>query len=311
MSSQVTTAFVQQYRAAVFHLSQQQGSLLRGAVRNESQHSKADFYDRIGTVSAQRKLTRHGDTPQMDTPHSRRKVTLEDYEWADLVDSADKLRMLMDPTGEYAKAAAMSFGRTMDDVLIAAALGDAYTGETGSSTQALGTGQRVVAHTAGTISGLNTYALRKASYLLNSGNVDPRIQRYCAINAKMLDSLLSETAVQSSDYNTVKALVNGEIDTWLGFKFIRTEQLVAPSVAFSFDSTTGLYNSGGTAVTLSTSKSAICWAQDGLLLSIGQDMKAEIGPRADKSYSTQVYASMSIGATRMEEAKVVEIITAA
>lgn len=65
----------------------------------------------------------------MDTPHSRRMVTLSDYEWADLVDDQDKIRMLIDPTSEYAMAASWAFGRSKDDVIIAAALGTAYSGE--------------------------------------------------------------------------------------------------------------------------------------------------------------------------------------
>ena len=36
MSSQITTAFVEQYSANIQMLSQQMGSLLRDAVRNES-----------------------------------------------------------------------------------------------------------------------------------------------------------------------------------------------------------------------------------------------------------------------------------
>jgi hypothetical protein len=238
-------------------------------------------------------------------------VTLADYEYADLIDDQDKIRTLIDPTNPYVQAAQWAMGRAMDDALIASALGNAYGGETGTSTVALGSGQRVVSVASSAIAGMNVAALRTASYLLNLGDVDPDLPRHIAINAKMLSALLAETAVTSADYNNVKALVEGKVDTFMGFKFHRLERLVAPSVAFTFDTSTGLYSGGGTSVTLGSAKSAICWVGDGLLLSVGEDAMSDIGPRRDKGNSTQVYTRMSIGATRMEEAKVVEIITAA
>lgn len=308
MSSQIDVARVQQFKQNIFHLSQQKGSALRQAVMVESQQGKAAFYDRLGKVTPQLRTSRHSDSPIIDTPHSRRMVTLKDYEWGDMVDKQDLVRMIEDPTSKYVQAAMWSLGRGMDDEIIAAALGNAYGGEAGASSVALGTGQRVVSVASTAISNLNVQALRKAKYILDNNDVDPSLPRYIAINAKMLEGLLQDTAVTSADYNSVKALVQGELDTFLGFKFIRTQRLVAPSVAFTFNTTTGLYSGGGTSVTLTTSKSAICWAGDALLLAVGQDMMAEVGPRADKGFNTYAYASMSIGATRLEEEKVVEII---
>ena len=132
MSSQVTTAFVQQYSANVQMLSQQMGSRLRDAVRIENVVGKNAFIDQIGKATAQLRTSRHADTPQLDTPHARRRLSLASYEYADLIDDQDKVRMLIDPTSFYAQAAAAAMGRAMDDVIITAALGTASTGETGS-----------------------------------------------------------------------------------------------------------------------------------------------------------------------------------
>ena len=85
MSFQITTAFVQQYKSNVQLLSQQMGSRLRGSCRVESVQAEFAFFEQIGAVTAQLKISRHGDTPQYDTPHARRRVGLNDYEWADLV----------------------------------------------------------------------------------------------------------------------------------------------------------------------------------------------------------------------------------
>ena len=94
MSSAITTAFVQQYSNNVQMLSQAKGSLLRQAVDVENVVGKNAYFDQVGSATAQKRTTRHADTPQMDTPHSRRRVSLVDYEYADLIDNQDKVNFL-------------------------------------------------------------------------------------------------------------------------------------------------------------------------------------------------------------------------
>ena len=84
MSTQITTAFVNQYSSNVQLLSQQMGSLLRSAVDVETVNGDKAFFEQVGSAAAEEKTTRNSDTPLMDTPHSRRMVTLADYEYADL-----------------------------------------------------------------------------------------------------------------------------------------------------------------------------------------------------------------------------------
>ena len=91
MSNQITTAFVQQYSSNVQMLAQQMGSRLREAVDVESVTGKNSYFDQVGVTAAQVRTSRHASTPQIDTPHSRRRVCLADYEWADLIDDADKV----------------------------------------------------------------------------------------------------------------------------------------------------------------------------------------------------------------------------
>ena len=280
MSSQITTAFVEQYSANIQMLSQQMGSLLRDKVRVESVVGKNAFFDQVGSVTAQLRTSRHADTPQIDTPHSRRRLSLADYEFADLIDQTDKVRLLIDPTSSYAQAAAMAMGRAMDDVIITAALGTASTGETGTGTETVQTG--VVKGTTG----LTVAKLISAKDLLDKADVDPSIPRHIIVGPEQLGNLLGDSEVTSSDFNTVKALVRGELDSYLGFKFTVSNRLPK----------TG------------NDRTCIAYAQDGLLLGIGKDISARIDERADKSYATQVYYCQTIGATRMESAKVVPIV---
>jgi len=308
MSMQITEAFVQQYRNNLFHLSQQKGSRLRGAVRSEMQKGKNQFFDRLGQAVAVKKISRHSDTPQIDSAHSRRRVSLEDYIWADLIDDEDKIRTLIDPASPYSQSAMWALGRAMDDVIIAAAGGTAYAGEAGSTSVVLPNSQKLLAATEaapGTPTNLNVDTLRRAKQLFDEADVDESIPRYMAITSSQLYSLLGQTEITSADYNVVKALVNGQVDSFMGFKFIRLERVLNGS-NIQYDTSTGAIGSG--VGSLATGRLCFAWAQDGLVLSVGKDMEAKIDPRPDKNYAMQVFARMSIGATRLEEEKVVQVI---
>lgn len=119
MSFQVNTAFVQQYSTNVQLLLQQRGSKLREACTMGSYTGKAaKAVEQVGPVTAQKRTTRHADTPLISTPHDARWVFPTDYEWADMIDDQDKLRMLIDPTSPYAQNGAFALGRAMDDLIL-------------------------------------------------------------------------------------------------------------------------------------------------------------------------------------------------
>ena len=282
MSNQITTAFVQQYSNNVQMLSQQKGSLLRSAVDVETVVGKNAFFDQVGSALAVKRTTRHADTPQMDTPHARRRVSLVDYEYADLIDNQDKIRTLIDPTSSYASAAAFALGRAQDDEIIAALSGTAFTGETGSTSTALPSSQKI---TESGTAGLTIAKLRSAKELLDAASDDPSITRYIAVGPRQITDLLGTTEVTSSDFNSVKALANGEVNSFLGFNFIVSNRLTSAS----------------------SKRLCLVWAMDGCKMAIGQDLMTRIDERSDKGYAHQVYVCQSIGATRMEEDKVVTI----
>ena len=282
MSNQITTAFVQQYSNNVQMLSQQKGSLLRNTVDSETVQAKNAFFEQVGVATAVKRVSRHGDTPQIDTPHARRRVSMVDYEYADLIDKQDQVRTLIDPTSSYAQAAAFALGRAMDDEIITAVSGTAFSGETGSTSVTLPSAQKI---TESGTDGLTIAKLRNAKELFDSASVDPSIPRYIVVGPKQISDLLGTTQVTSSDFNTVKALANGEINSFLGFNFITSNRL---SIA-------------------SSKRLCLAFAMDGDKLALGQDIMTRIDERSDKGYATQVYVCMTMGATRMEEEKVVTV----
>jgi len=286
MSSQITTSFVEQYSSNVAMLSQQMGSKLRSSVDVESVTGKNAFFDQVGVTAAQLRTSRHGDTPQIDTPHSRRRLSLADYEWADLVDDVDKVRMLVDPTSSYAKAAAAAMNRAMDDVIITSFNASASTGVAGGSSTALPSSQKYA--TSDQSDGLTITKLLSAKKILDNNDVDPSLKRYIVCGPQQISDLLGTTQVTSGDYNTVKALAQGDINSYLGFEFITSTRL-------NMDSS------------YTTDRLVFAYTEDAIKLGIGKDIGAKISERADKSYSTQVYYAMSLGAVRMEEKAVVQI----
>jgi hypothetical protein len=128
--------------------------------------------------------------------------------------------------------------------------------------------------------GLNIGKLRAAKENLDANEADPDIPRFCVINAKQLSNLLAQTEVTSSDFNTVKALVQGEVSEFLGFSFLRTERI---------------------GVDTNSDHKVLYFAQSGILMGLGAQPTIKISERADKNHATQVFASMTIGSTRMEE----------
>lgn len=291
MSFQVDTALVQAYRANIDIKFQQMQSRLRPAVRNEAQAAEFEFYDRIGATDAVEVTNRHADTPLVSTPHDRRRVGLRDFDWADLIDNKDKIRMLADPTSAYTTNAVAAMNRAIDDVVINAAFGTAYIGKTGSSTVSFATGSEVAVDfvEAGTAtnSNLTIGKLRRTRYLLDKAEatIDGGYDLFLCCDPSQIQSLLRTTEVTNSDYSTVKALVQGEIDTFMGFKFIRSNRLpVVGSI-----------------------RQNIAWERQGLLLAMGMELRVDVGPRRDKRNSVQVYVCGSFGSTRMWEEKVLRI----
>ena len=224
MSTQITTAFVNQYRANVEHLLQQKGSVLRPFVRVESQNAEFEFYDRIGQTSAQEVTGRHQDTPLITVPHDRRRCSLRDFDWAELIDRPDRIRLLIDPTSPYAQNAGFALGRKMDEIIIAGAFDTVYTGKTGASTVTFPAGQQIavnyVESGGATNSGLTIGKLRKAKEMLDAAETDPSDPRYIICTAKQIHDLLTSTEVTSADFNSVKALVQGDVNTFMGFTFV-------------------------------------------------------------------------------------------
>lgn len=285
-----SNVYAQAYAANIMQLAQSKYSKLMPIVYMKPNVTAKVFYqDQIGQWSMSTKGGRNVQTPNNDPNLGRRQGTMVDYHDNRMLDRGDELRMLSDPRSAYTIAAAQSLGRQIDTIIAQKILSTANYGETGSTSITLGT-TAVTAHVnptlgvTGTPATLTFARVRAAKRALDLEDVEAE-DRFFVVPPQGMDALLNTTQATSSDYAAVKALVRGDIDTWMGFKWIMSNQL----------------SSSGTLTS--------CFAMQryALCLALGAEPLVRTDERTDLSYSWQVYYELNIGAVRLEEARVVQV----
>jgi stage V sporulation protein SpoVS len=294
MADNIASVYAVQYGTNISLLLQQKGSKLRGAVQTGSYKGKAsEVVTQYGATSARAVSTRYSPIVPVNTPNNRRWVFPEDFDWADLIDNFDKLRLLADPQSAYSQNGLYAMGRAIDDVIISGIFGANKTGEAGGTTTNFDTSNQQVAvnyAAAGNV-GLTVDKLREARRILMENEVDLDAEpAYCAISAEQHDDLLGQLQVTNADFNTdAPVLQDGKVTRFLGINFIHTERLP----------------------TSSGFRRCPVWVPSGVHLGMWNDIASNVTQRRDlSSHPFQVYLMGTFGATRTEEKKVVDILCA-
>jgi len=283
MADTQSTVYAQAYSRNMMQLAQQKyAKLLPYVYIKPNVRGKTFFQDQIGEWSMSVKGGRNVATPNNDPNLARRMGTMIDYHDNRMLDRGDELRTISDPKSAYTLAAASSLGRRIDLTILNAAVGTANYGETGSSSV---THSNVVATTAGYLYLSNIADIKKE---FDDSDVEED-DRIAVITPTVLSVMLQQSQLTSSDYNAVKALVNGDIDTFMGFKWIQSTRMASIS--------------GGNAT--AANYSCIAFQRYGVCLALADAPLVRTDERADLSYSWQVYYELNVGATRLEEARVV------
>ena len=291
MSINLPNWYVRQYATNIQLLLQQTDSRLNGAVRTGSHVGKsASPVDQVGAVSMQPVVGRFQPMGRVDAVLDRRWVFPFAFDLPQLIDSFDQLQILTDPKSSYVQNAVAAARRQMDDLIIDAFFADAKTGEEGATTTSFPAGNIVSVDFSATGEvGLTVAKLREAKRILMANEVDLKTdQIYCAVTARQHDNLLAETQVISTDFNEKPVLVEGMVTRFLGINLIHTERLDLVS---------------------SDNRQIPVWAKSGMYLGTWQDINTSISQRNDiQSEPWQAYLKMMMGATRLEEKKVVQIL---
>jgi hypothetical protein len=299
MPLNVPDNYVEQFNANTFMLAQQKGSRLLAACERETLQGEVGFVDWTGQVELQERLALYEDTKFTPVPLGRRRYVGRDYEGSDIIDDVSKVRMIADPASRLTRAFAAGQGRKIDDVIIEEFFAPAWAGKQGT-VQVNFTAANVIAGDfvetgSATHASLTVAKLRRAKLRLDKAEAgtEPDEQRYLACTADEIANLLRTTEVTSADFAEVKALVEGRINRFMGFDFIRSERLplVDPTAAHSN----------------ANPRRCMAWVKSGMVAVLPMEGNTMAMPDPTKSGNPRLISKLKVGAARMEEAKCVEI----
>lgn len=290
MATQIPIHYQDLYTANYRHLVQQKATLLRSRVMVDFFKGKSKQYPFVGKQAFRAVAGRNLDTTYVDPTLPKRWVFPTAWDLANLIDENDDdlLGTLGSPQNAFVQSHGAAAGRQFDYLIIQAAVGTAKSGETGSTDVALPSGQKVAVDLGGSTIGLTLAKLLQAKYIMDAADV-PEEDRFLAYSAKQLQDLLAVTEIKSSDYANVKALVDGKVNQFLGFTFIRVDKDLLP-----YTSSTGV-------------RMAVAFQKSGLVLGVVDDFGSTIDRIPNKNNSIQVRSTLLAGAARLEDTHVVEI----
>jgi hypothetical protein len=302
----LSTNFVRQYSGNIHMLLQQMGGVLAPYVQQETQSAEKQFYDQIGSVAAEQVVTRFPDSPVTNTPTDRRMVTITPYHVGDFIDTFEKVQTLIDPSSAIVENFVKALKRERDRVIYNAFFGSAYYGKDGTSTETFPTtltsttdGQVVDVDFGTANIGLTIAKLIEAKRAALALHWEVEDQMYFLINSSGLSDLLNLTAVQSADYNSIRALVGGDVKSFMGFEFVKWEGALVNGVNVLKGTDAG---GDGDTVTMYP-----VWQKGSVVAATGKEITTEVSRRADKSFMWYAYACAMFGATRMEKKRVLKV----
>jgi len=280
MAITIDQAYIETFERNVRHLAQQSVARLRPYVTEISTQSAAHNWERLGASDAVEKTSARTATPEADTPWSRRVSQASTFHNGDTVEPEDLVQMLVDPNSNYAQNLAMSMRRKQDDIIIAAATGTALNGDGTTSTLPA---SQVVGDGTGVIS-IDTVLETQEKYYSNDIHMDER--PIMVIGPTQQRKLMQLMEVTSGDYQNSKALATGVLPNWMGFDWVVSTRLQAPS-AGQID--------------------CLSFTRRGIGMQMNRDITAKAGEDPTKSFLMRLYTMMTLGAVRVEDEHVVRI----
>jgi hypothetical protein len=205
MAVSLSNAYVTLFDAEVKQAYQAKAMLVGAVRQRRGVEGLTVQFPKVGRGVATLRVPQTDVTP-LNVGFDKVTVNLQDWNAAEYSDIFNQQKVNFDERQELVQVVANAIGRRQDQLIIDA-LNAASVG-----------GNTVNSNVGGTSTNLNVAKLRAAKRLLDKNNV-PFTDRHIIVHANSLSSLLGETSVTSADFNTVRALVSGELNTFLGFTF--------------------------------------------------------------------------------------------
>jgi len=273
MAVGISSAFVQLFDAEVkqaYQSSRALAGLTRERTNVEGNQVK---FPKIGKGTATVRVPQTDVTP-LNVTYSQVTATMSDYIAAEYSDIFSQQKVNFDERRELVQVVGNAIGRRMDQLVIDALNASATTLTVATTIGGAGTN-------------MNIEKLIEAKKLLDANNV-PSEGRCMIIHANNLAGMLGETEITSADFATVKALVSGEVDTFMGFKFV----------------TLGDRDEGG--LPIPSTRTCFAFHKDAMGMGIGMNQKSEINYVPEKT-SFLVSSMFSAGAVAIDDEGIVKI----
>ena len=273
MAQNVTTAFVTLFESEVKQAYQSE-ALLRGTMRTRTgvQGNTVKF-PKIGKGVATPRINQTDVTP-LNVTYSQVTATMSDFIAAEYSDIFHQTHINFDERAELVQVVSKAIARRMDQICI-----DALNAASSPSTVATTVG--------GAGSNMNIEKLRATAKAMNEKNV-PSEGRYLLMHASQLDALLGETEITSQDFASVKALVRGEVSSFMGFEIL----------------TMGDRDEGG--LPKPSTRTCFAWHRDSMGYAESMAQKSEVNYIPEKT-SFLVSSMFSAGAVAIDDEGIVKI----
>lgn len=288
---------VAMYTANVQALLTKTGGLLMPYVDQGSyKGEKVQLVNFIGTVEFIERDTPFTDTKLTELEHTSRWISGTEYDCAVLVDRLDLLKMIYDPTSPYVDRMRDAAMRKQDEIIMSKFFATARAGKDGTTNVPFKS-SNIILHGSTRMSVAKLRAMRK---LIKKRHLDLRTRKpLIAVTAEQVDDLLGEVVVGSSDYNSVKPLVDGEVSQFMGFVFIPYEDNGTSTGGKGIPT---FIDSGPVTV-----RQLPVWVPDGMHYGSWESLVVTVNNRPDKNNIKQLHATFTSGATRVMEDKVFQL----
>jgi hypothetical protein len=289
--NEISNHYIKTFEANVQHLVQQKTSKLRNACMVRMPGATISHAFRIvdarGAMTAKTSGTnaaKRPATPYANTVLNDRVAIPQAYGTADSFEWDDVVRMIEDPNSILTTAMAAQVGRTFDDVILAALLGNAP--DSAGTANALPVAQQL----GGAAVAPDFSLIKTVRESILEKDIDPDEECFLCVSPNLIANLLTDAKATSTDWVNGQALMKGNVvQGWMGFTWIASNRLNHPVV-------------GPPAQTY-----AFAWTRDAMGLVVNKDIFTEIGKDPGQSFSTTVYVGCDIGAVRVQDSKVFRV----
>ena len=313
MSFSTPNFFVDEFHDDLYHVCQQKESRFAQTVRTEYGLVAAEdkAFDMMDEFNLQEKTGRSPETPTLDPSTQRRWVTTTPYHQSVRYDKDDDLSIKLELAGDFVTAFRRGVNRKKDDIILAAFEAATTSGRRAGSTITWAsqggntkyTGKdtgRTIAHdtavgnASASDTGMTTEKIELALEYFANNEVDDDIPIWCAISPRQATNLFGQEEYVNVDYNNTKPLTTGRLlGNWMGINWISTPKIVL-GLSNDVDGNVSVFE-------------CWCWAMDGMILGVADELTIEIDRLPTYSYAQQVYVHMNMGAMRFDEDKVIKI----